>query len=283
MPGIIALDIDGTLTAQTYHLPTNVADYLGGLLNKGWQIVFITGRPFKWGQATLAGLNFPHYLAVQNGAIILEMPSATVLARKYLDRSIFPAMDTVCKEEGTDFIIYAGFEYDDICYYRPKRFAPALLNYLEKRTKTLSENWVAVESYDAIELTSFPSIKCFGLCDKAVILADKIEKQVGLHVPLIRDPFDEQYYVAQATHADISKGHALTDLIALKNIQGNIIAAGDDLNDLSMLQVADCKIVMATAPEEMLRIADVGAPPAAEEGIISGLEQAIARIEKGKQ
>ena len=283
MKGIIALDIDGTLTAQTHHLPENVIAHLTSLVREGWSIVFITGRPYKWGQSTLSGLNFPYYLAVQNGAIILEMPSAHVLTRKYLDRSIFPGMDSVCKEEGTDFIIYGGYEYGDVCYYRPQKLADPLRKYLERRTKTLNENWIAVESFNDIDLKAFPSIKCFGQYKEAIILAEKIEKQVGLHVPLIRDPFDEQYYVAQATHPDVSKGQALKDLISLNGLHGPIIAAGDDLNDLTMLEAADCKVVMATAPEEILRIADVVAPPAADEGIIIGLKQAIEKLSKGKK
>lgn len=126
-----------------------------------------------------------------------------------------------------------------------------------------------------MELKEFPSLKCFGFHSSAVDLARKIETQLGLHVPLIRDPFDESYYVVQATHPQISKGQALKDFVQLNKNGGKIIAAGDDYNDRSMFAVADIAVVMATAPQEMLMEADIIAPPASEEGIIVGLEAAI--------
>jgi hydroxymethylpyrimidine pyrophosphatase-like HAD family hydrolase len=70
----------------------------------------------------------------------------------------------------------------------------------------------------------------------------------------------------------------LEDVIAATGERGKVIAAGDDYNDESMLKVADVKVVMATAPQDLLLKADVVAPAASEEGIIAGLEAAIAHV-----
>lgn len=273
--GTIALDIDGTLTSDSKPIPLSVIKYLEGLVLKGWRLIFITGRTFTTGYRLLEPLSFPYYLAVQNGAIILEMPSRCIVTKKYLDRSIFPIMEEVCKDGPSDFVIYGGFEHDDVCYFRPKRFSAKLLKYLQERVLTFKENWRAFDNYDEMGLEKFPSIKCFGEYESAVELTNKIEERFKLHVPLIRDPFNESYYVVQATHPQISKGLALQDFIKLVSGQGKIIAAGDDYNDCSMFAVADVKIVMATAPQELLLEADIIAPPASEEGIIIGLEAAL--------
>ena len=95
-------------------------------------------------------------------------------------------------------------------------------------------------------------------------------------MPPIRDPFKEGRFVAQATHAEVNKGLALKEFAALHPESGIIIAAGDDNNDLSMLQVADVRVAMANAPRSMLAIADVIAPPASKKGILSGLTHAVA-------
>jgi len=42
-----------------------------------------------------------------------------------------------------------------------------------------------------------------------------------------------------------------------------------------MLRVADVRIVMSTAPQEVLEEADIVAPPVEQCGIIVGLEEAI--------
>lgn len=275
MKGTIALDIDGTLTNGP-HLPPRVIDYLQSLVDGGWRLVFITGRTFKSGYETLKPLPFTYYFAVQNGAIILQMPERRIISKRYLDRSILNEMDNICKEEPSDFVVYSGFENQDCCFYRPKNFTTELMTYLTRRIESYNEIWKPVESYQEMTLETFPSIKCFGFYSSAKILAKRIEERLGLHVPLIKDPFGADYYVVQATHARISKGQALQDLITRTGERGRVIAAGDDYNDESMLKVADVKVVMATAPEGLLNLADFIAPSAVEEGIIRGLDAAIS-------
>ena len=75
-------------------------------------------------------------------------------------------------------------------------------------------------------------------------LGKKIDQLLGLHVPVIKDPFSNEFYVVQATHPDVSKGKALFDLVMRLGAQGTIIAAGDDLNDISMFEAANIRIAM---------------------------------------
>ncbi len=277
MYGTIALDIDGTITADSrqHTMPPRVVRYLTKLAQEGWQLFFITGRAFGSGYQILKGLPFNYYLAVQNGAIILEMPTQRIISKKYLDRSILCTMDTICHENPSDFVVCSGIEHQDIFYYRPKRFSAPLLSYLEERICSFKEIWRPLDSFHEMQINEFPSIKCFGQYEGALEITRKIEAALGLHVPLIRDPFDESYYVVQATHPEISKGQALHDLLAITGRCGKVIAAGDDHNDYSMLAAADIKIAMHTSPPELLKIADIVAPPANAEGIIIGLEAAI--------
>jgi hydroxymethylpyrimidine pyrophosphatase-like HAD family hydrolase len=79
----------------------------------------------------------------------------------------------------------------------------------------------------------------------------------------------------QATHAGASKGEALKRYVRFKSHRGVVIAAGDDENDKSMLEVADIKVVMGTAPQDMKEKADVIAPPASVGGLVEGLQKAI--------
>ncbi len=277
MKGIIALDIDGTITVEHHSIEPEVVRYLSGLAAEGWKMIFITGRTFHWGYSVLRFFPFPYDFAVQNGAIILEMPTRRIVSKKYLHSSIFPVMDSICKEEPGDYIVYAGYEHGDRCFYRPERFDPPLLDYLKQRTRQFEETWIPVHSFADLEVQEFPSVKYIGLNPSAQRIAQKIEEHLGLHVPLIRDPFNAEYYVAQATHALVSKGHAVMDFKKIIGCTGPVIAAGDDNNDRTMLAVADAKVVMASAPQDMLAMADVIAPPATERGIIAGLTEAIKR------
>lgn len=274
MKGLIALDIDGTITTQGQPIPQEILDYLH-ILSRDWQILFVTGRTFQWGYQVLKAMPFDYYLSVQNGAITLKMPEKQLLFKKYLDQTILPVMQQICEEEPTDFVIYSGYENNDVCYYRPHHFDDPLRDYLRVRAAKMQETWQEIPSFDRFSMEQFPSVKCFGDYLSASRTAKQIEDALGLHVPLIRDPFDEAFFIAQATHPQVNKGQALCDLKQLLTNDGITIAAGDDYNDRSMLAQATVKIVMATAPQEMLREADIIAPPATEKGILAGLKEAI--------
>lgn len=276
--GIIALDIDGTVTATAHALDAEITHVLNVLAEKGWKFIFITGRPFQWGFQTLQSLPFSYAFAVQNGALLVEMPSRKILSRKYLSQDILPKMELICQEQHTDFVIYSGLENEDWCYYRPSRLPSSILSYVLQRTAYLGEKWQPVESFSHLPVSLFSSIKFFAQEEQAFLLSERIEKKLGLPAPPNRDPFNSQYFVIQATHAEATKGHALKEFMRLSGIKGPIIAAGDDHNDRSMLQIADVKIVMANAPADLLKMADIIAPPAHQQGIIDGLAKAIHRL-----
>lgn len=277
--GLIALDIDGTITAEMREIPERVVHYFKELSAKGWLFVFITGRTFDFGYTVLQTLPFEFYYAVQNGAILLSMPDGKILIKKYLDLSVIPAMEKICLEEPSDFVIYAGLEFNNLCFYRENHFSHTLLHYLKERQKAFSEQWVDLSSFDDLPIQEFPSLKCFGDYASSIQIAENIEKMLGLHVPVIKDPFCKDYYVVQATHPRVSKGSILKDLTDWLDYKGKVVAAGDDLNDLSMFEVAHIKIAMENAPEELRAKADIIAPSATRGGIIEGLSQAIEAFE----
>ncbi len=278
MKGIIALDIDGTITDQFHHLPLEVSVFLENLTSEGWRLIFITGRPFQWGYQTLHALHCAYYFGVQNGALILEMPQQNIKLKKYLHADVLPAMDKVCEKEPSNYIIYSGYDHHDICYYRPALFEGQLLDYLHKRTAALQEKWIPLDSFDSLPIRDWASVKAFGHLESAVRISQRIEKEIGLHAPMIRDPFNPDYFVIQATHADAEKGKAVQEFANLMGSPPIIIAAGDDNNDASMLAAADIKIVMETAPAHLLKMADIIAPAASRQGIITGLQEAIKRV-----
>jgi Cof subfamily protein (haloacid dehalogenase superfamily) len=276
--GIIALDVDGTLTTQAHEIDSKVIDILLQLSKEGWFFIFITGRPFQWSFLPLKALNFSYALAVQNGALLLEMPSCKILIRKYLTLEVLPEIEKISQECETDFVIYSGFENEDWCYYRSPFLPSSLISYGLQRATFLGEKWQPLQTFSDLPVRQFSSIKFFAKDERAFILSQKIEKELGLPAPPNRDPYNPDYFVIQATHPEATKGQILREFIHEMKMTGPIIAAGDDHNDRSMLKVADLKIVMANAPADLLAMADIIAPPATQQGIIQGLKEAIHRL-----
>jgi len=277
--GWIALDIDGTVTDNVYSVPHAVTQYLKSLYEKGWQILFVSGRTFSFGSKTLSSIDFPYFFAVQNGADILEMPNKKLIKRNYLNKTIIPLIEKVYENAEEDFIIYAGFEKGDFCYFRPSRFSPSLLNFLRHLQGLCPEPWKEVNDFNVDELQDFPLLKCFGTYEDMKGTHEILKQVPDIHATLIRDPMCEGLYLILVTHKGASKGDALMSIVTQsKEKKGPIIAAGDDRNDISMLEKADISIVMETAPAEVLSKAHLIAASAAKEGIIQALELAICRI-----
>lgn len=275
--GLIALDIDGTITEDLHAIPSEVVSYLAQLNSEGWDFIFITGRPYKWGFSSVKIMPFKYYLAIQNGAIILEMPEKKILFKQYLETTIFSVMDEICKNEPTDYVIYSGYEHSDLCFYRPAHFQSEMLKYLKERSNTLGEAYLALSTFGDLPISSFPSIKCFGLIESSQRIAVKMEAFLKLHVTPIQDPYDRRYWVVQATDPNVSKGYALKLMRKFYGREIFIISAGNDYNDVSMFECSDYNIVMNNSPYEILKWGDTIAPHVNKMGIIKGLQEAIRK------
>lgn len=280
MPGIIALDIDGTLTQGNDPIAPSIASFLEELAAKGWKIIFITGRTFSWSLQLLHSLPFPYHLAVQQGALLIEMPSKKILSKKYIDKSICATLDKIFVDEPTDFVLFTGFEYQDICYFRSHHFNRDLLEYVRHRAHILKETWIDTPTFENVGIPSFASIKSFGEYPSVKRICEKIEAQTGLHAPIVKDPFHTAYYVGQATHPEVNKGNVLETFRKNGRQSQLAIAVGDDWNDAPMFAKADLKVVMETAPKELLAMADVIAPSVSKLGVIEGITKAIAKAGK---
>lgn len=272
--GVIALDIDGTITYGLEEVSPEVIAYLNTLVEEGWQIVFITGRTFALAEHVLRVLTFPYLLAVYNGALIIEMPSQTVVQRLYLTKDELALFHPISVESANDCVVYTGWENADRCYYRPAYFESELWEYAQHRQQRKLESWEELEQFENLPVDAFPSVKYFGRSPQIDRLCHRIEERLGLHAPLCYDGIYKGYGIAQVTHAGANKGAALLTLAGLSNAQVTI-AAGDGGNDASMLQVANIRVVMQNAPASILKLADIVAPPAEAHGIISGLRQAV--------
>lgn len=275
MKGIIALDIDGTLTHKLDWIDPRVVDGLHKYHDEGWKIALITGRIFSFAWHILQNFDFPYLLAVQNGADILEMPEKHHLEQNYLTPEILPQIEEAYLGNEEDFILYAGIDRGDFCFYRPEKFSPRVLTYLKKLESLGKEPWRSSDfRFDDNE--KFSLIKCFGKESAMRDLFQKLKGNPSIEVSLIRDPIDPSLFLNLVTHPKANKGsvvHFLHDHFQTDHV----IAAGDDGNDIKMLQAANIAIAIETAPKEVLAVGDIIAKKPVDLGILMALEEATSR------
>lgn len=276
--GLLTLDIDGTLTDSSHQIPEPVVDYLSYLYDEGWEIALITGRTYSYAKHSLSSIHFPFYLCVQNGADILSAEERKVVSQSYIPKKTIEQIVSLVPELVEDPLIYSGFERGDFCYYRPQKLSKTITKYLPKLMSLCSTPWVPLSQFNDISQQGVPLVKCFGDHKALADFEEKLKEIPHLSVCTIVDPVEPTYRICLVTHENANKGMAAESVKELLGIQGPHIAAGDDRNDLPMLQRADRAIVMKTAPLDMHGVASIVAEPATDCGIIDALSTVIQEL-----
>lgn len=281
MDKIIALDIDGTLTAEKHAISMPVIEALIALEKSGWNFIFATGRPFSWAHQTLGGLPFPYALTIQNGALTLAMPSQKILDRCYIGHETIVEFSRFMQAKTKGFGIYGGYEGEDRCYYFPKLLSAEDLRYVQLRCKALQEEWIALNCIEELPLLECSALKSFFEKEDVLHFSKELEEKFHFHAPAILDPFTEPtftpHYVVQITAKQADKGLALKRYVEKQKSQPRaLIVAGNDRNDLPLFKHFPhaFKIAMSDSPDELKKLADFIAPSASVDGILHGLEKA---------
>ncbi len=278
---VFASDIDKTLTDERHIIPDEVIVYLEGLYKKGWEIVLLTGRTFSFAMMSLEKIPFPFYLAVQNGAEVLKMPEKEIIFQTFMPRSVVNQVERIYHHYEEDFLIYSGLEMGDFCYYRTSKFSPFYLEYIEKLKKISASDWVKIDNIEDIKQTKFPLIKCLGPHFSLQKIWGKFLDDKTVSSSLIADTVDSNLSILLLTHEGVDKGAVLKKIKEKCLWNCPVIAAGDDNNDITLLQAADIGIAMKTGSKDLQIHADIVANSSLDLGIIDALEKAQKKILSG--
>lgn len=274
MRGIIATDIDRTLTNRDHIIPQDVITYLEKSHKEGFEIVFLTGRPFSFASRALRGCNFPFHLGVQNGAEVLKMPEKTFRSQKFLTKDVVLKICAAAQFIDRDFVIYSGAEHGDYCYYNPKKFSGAGKEYVESLKKYGAAHWKEVDSFENIQREVFPMMRLFGTLVDMESLKKKVLELANVCCVILNDVTRENTFVLMITEKEVDKGHSLRRLIEHYDWQGCVIGCGDDLNDISLFDAVDISIGMENGHPQLLKKATIIAKPSYNMGIIEALDEA---------
>ena len=283
MKGMIALDIDGTITTHTHKIDPEVVSCFDDLHSQGFTFVFLTGRNFSYAQSILKTFTFPYLLATENGAALFSMPEKKLLKTHEMSKKDVVEVALLFEKQELDPLLYSGQKQGDFCYFRPRRLSLQEREYLEKLQKLTPSPWVEVDRFDQIDQDTFPLMKGIGTKEQLTPIFQALQLNPLLHAKLIEDPFRrETMCYLLITHAMANKGSGLNIAKAhLEKMHGSsvfCIAAGDDFNDLEMLKNAHFAITFENAPQELKDIAHLVAKPAHENGIVEALSQATLTL-----
>lgn len=280
---LLVTDIDGTITHCAHRLESAVVDKLCELQAMGWEIFFITGRYFSYAHRLLGGLPIPFLLGCQNGSSIWSSEKKKFLFNHGIPSHLLTKIEAHIQGHPVIFAVESGAPNKDY-YYRssPKGLEPlqSMLDsvyFPDQKSKSMLIEAEVISSEYCYPL--FAAAKVFGKRRDIETVAKSIRQEgtiaSELTIDVMRWPFDLSYGILFMTQRQVSKGYAVQRVIDTfyQGVQPFVMASGDDVNDIPLLAKGNFKIVMASAPKEMLALADFIAPPAKDLGIITAWDR----------
>jgi Cof subfamily protein (haloacid dehalogenase superfamily) len=259
---LLALDLDGTLLTPQKQITPRTFDLLCQVSRAGVQLVIATGQTSQVLRAVTAGLPLTAPQIIENGALVVDLARDLILHEQLIPGEfILPTLA---------LLRAAGFHR---AYHTHERV------YVDRGTPRAS-TWYRppllppVEIDDVAHLYPRRCIKLAGI-GAAETLRDKRREFEAF--------FAGSLYVTQSSfdlleflHPGVSKGHALRTIAADLGIRpAEVVAVGDNHNDLGMLRFAGLGVAMGNAHQEVKAAADYVTASNSAEGVAALIEEVI--------
>ncbi len=263
-PGLLAFDVDGTLLDSTGTLHHRTAAALQHARQLGIPVAIATGRPWLVVERTVEKVGGADYVICSNGSMLVDMASGNVHRNIFLPdhrpRVIVAALRAALggiglafefehgakSEPGWDRRLPAGVELG-----RP---VDDVLVLLEQDRGSVRKVIAYHDNFD----TDIPALAA--LAQQAVG-----DNEAVLHSGL---PFVE---VGVANEHKAAALEQLAEILAVQ--QADVMAFGDDVNDIEMLSWAGTGVAMGNAADAAKASADVIAATNDEHGVAQYLEE----------
>ncbi|NOT58879.1 MAG: Cof-type HAD-IIB family hydrolase [Acidobacteria bacterium] len=247
---LIALDIDGTLLTYRSELTARTRAALTAAQAQGVTVALVTGRRFGSAYQLIQELGLDVLLVTHNGALTKDCASLATLdyhplaadtARAVAEHGRAAQTDTICNDDPHGHGVMVMEKLSDengalhrylAKYWDSVRHVPDLIEYLD---------------HDPIQMMFS------GHCDAMETFAASLEEAMTGRVQL----FKTRYRSIDLTILDVlsttaSKGASVAALAAQQGIaREEVMAIGDNFNDLTMLRYAGKPLVMGNAEDEL--------------------------------
>ena len=246
---LIGIDVDGTLLDSQGAIPQANRDAIHEAVAAGIQVALVTGRSYPFARPVADPLPPGITLIVSSGAVERAMDGST-LARRLLDRDVArvvlggtrPYRDAAAVIFDRD--VAGQFVYESMDWEHPGR-----KNYWSRNQSLLARTSPLEDA-----LTEDPIQVMFnGGADAMRALSDQLRGQAGgAFAVTLTEYVHRDFSLVDITAPAATKGQALTWRAAQLGIsRDQIMAVGDNFNDLDMLEAVGYPIVMGNAVEPL--------------------------------
>ena len=245
---LLAIDIDGTLLDGRGRLPDAHRDALLAASGRGIEVALVTGRAFHFAKPVADLLAMPLTLIVNNGAVVKRKTGETerrhVLAREAARRIL---AETVAYEDSVALvfdrtddrqILFERMDWSHVNrrgYYEKNR---AFITRAEPLSDVLSDDPIQVMFNGGVEAmrTLVASLRALSIAGEYTVAVTEYQAR--------------DFSLVDVNGAGCSKGSTLAGWATARGMTAaEVMAVGDNLNDLEMLDFAGTAVVMGNATD----------------------------------
>ncbi|MGA9498456.1 MAG: Cof-type HAD-IIB family hydrolase [Terriglobales bacterium] len=245
---LIAIDIDGTLLNPEFMISaTDLATLRRGHA-QGVEVILVTGRRHTFALPIAQQLGFDLWLISSNGAITRSLGGET------FHRDLLP--EVTCRElvgvmqefRGQTVLTFDSNGPGTIVIERLDKLEASIQRWLEKNMQYIQ---FVVPIEKALTTDPVQAMFCGPIADMQRVL--QVLESCGLPITVLRTEYPgRDLSIVDVLNAGCSKGHALARWAKHRQItREQVMAIGDNYNDIEMLAFAGHPFIMGNASEEL--------------------------------
>lgn len=260
---MLVLDIDGTIMSDDLKISGKIKRYLKLLVQNGIKVVIATGRMYSSAIKITKELEIDTPLICYQGALIKDTKNDKTLYEIPLDENIAREVIEDLKKENVFMNIYINDEL----------LVETETQYIKDYAKSKKVSYRVVNDFNQIEFKKLNKILAIDYNpDKIIELIDKLKQKYSAKLYVVKST----PYYCEICNVKATKGNAVRFLADKWNIkQDEIMAAGDQDNDIEMLLASGVKVAMGNATENLKKVADYITDSVENEGVSKAIKKYI--------
>jgi HAD-superfamily hydrolase, subfamily IIB len=264
---LLVIDVDGTLLNSNKEISKRTLYTLRNVQQTGVRIVIASGRP-TYGLRSIARQlelnNYGGFILSYNGCQIIDAQTDTVIFERRINQELLPYLEKKSRKNG--FAIFT-YKEDAIITDTPDNShirSEAMLNQMK-----------IVYEPEFSSVIDFSPCKCVLVSDDEAALTS-LEEHWKRRLNGSLDVFRSEPYFLEIVPPQIDKANTLGFLLKQLNIEKEeVIAIGDSVCDVTMIQTAGLGVAMGNALESVKRCADITTETNDNEGVALAAEKLI--------
>lgn len=264
---LLVLDVDGTLLNEAKEISKRTLAALLKVQHMGVRIVLASGRP-TYGLLSIAQTlelgNFGGFIVSYNGCQIINAQDGKILFERRINPEMLPYLEKKAQKNGFDLVTYQD---NTLITNAPEN------DFIRKEAKL--NDLIIIDEEEFSTSIDFAPCKCVLVSDDEEALID-LENHWKKRLDGTLDAFRSESYFLEVVPPGVDKANTLGVLMEQLGVaREEVIAIGDGVCDVTMLQLAGLGIAMGHSQDSVKVCADYVTASNEEDGVAQAVEKMI--------